>query len=238
MKTHRRTTPPPPRERDENPTAFTRILERLLELEPAVLGAVLVDNEGEAVDYAGGLTTFYTKVAGAYLRIALDQISSSDPFPSGTTPSRMTLGRPTQLLVRCVRRSFVVRALPDGYALVMVLKRQRFDISRRALTIVERELFEEAEWPLPAQKGPVWHPVQVETSWRDRRRPLRLLAGSTWQRVEVLGSVVGLGRERGYRCHVRSLAEFTLVREPAGVWYADEPIDAIAGGTSPARSRR
>ena len=72
-------------------------------------------------------------------------------------------------------------------------------------------------------------------------RPATALAPAgwiTWQRVEVLGSVVGLGRERGYRCHVRSVAEFTLVREPAGVWYADEPIDAIAGGTSPARNRR
>jgi hypothetical protein len=70
----------------------------------------------------------------------------------------------------------------------------------------------------------MWHPVHVETAFSNRRRPHRMLAGSTWQRIEVLGSLVGLGRERGYRCRLRSGAELTLVREPAGTWYADELV--------------
>jgi hypothetical protein len=55
-----------------------------------------------------------------------------------------------------------------------------------------------------------------------------MLAGATWQRIEVLGRVMGLGRELGYRCRLRSGAELTLVREPAGTWYADELVDETA----------
>jgi hypothetical protein len=210
----RRRTAPPPRERDEHRTPFTRILERLLELGPTILAAVLVDGEGEAVDYAGVLTPFYTKIAGAHLRIVLDQVASVRP--------------PTQILVRSVRKSFLVRPLPDGYALIVVLKRHGFGISPRALAITERALSQEARWPMAEHRGPTWYPVDVETAYRNRRRPLRMLAGSTWQRVEVLGSIVGLGRDRGYRCRLRSGAEVTLVREPAGSWYADELIDELA----------
>jgi hypothetical protein len=196
-----------------------RILEQLLELEPAVHGVVLVDGEGEAVDYAGGLTPFDIKVTGAHLRILLNQIGEA--YPS-------QLGRPKELVVRGVRRSFLVRPLPDGYAMIVVLKRHGFVVSSRAVAIAERRLAVEAGWPPAAEPGPMWHPVHVETAYRNRRRPLRLLAGSTWQGIEVLGSLVGLGRERGYRCRLRSGAELTLVREPAGTWYADELIDETA----------
>jgi len=207
--------PPPPR-REETPTEFTSILAQLLELEPTVVAAVLVDAEGEAVDYAGNMLPFYTKIAGAYLRLVLLDVTSRT---SGG------LGRTTQVTVRGVRRSFLVRPLADGYALVLVLKRHGFSISPRALAICERALAREADWPLPTNDGPSWHPVHVETAFRDRRRPLRMLAGRSWQRIEVLGSLVGLGRDRGYRCRLRSGAELTLIREPAGTWYADELID-------------
>ena len=212
-------------DRDEQRTAFTLILERLLELEPSILAAVLVDMDGEAVDYAGELTPFSTKIASAYLRIALDQLGAFDC--TRPTPAK-GIGRPTQVLVRGVRRSFLIRPLPDGYALVAILKRQSFAISRRALAITERELAHEAGWSPPVQSGPTWYPVHVEPAASDRRRPLRMLAGSSWQRIEILGSLVGLGRDRGYRCRLRSGAELTLVREPAGTWYADELVDETA----------
>jgi hypothetical protein len=208
---------PAPRVREEHPTEFTRILERLLKLEPSILAAVLVDNDGEAVDYAGVLTAFDAKVAAAHLRLVLCHIADA----------ANAIGQPTQILVRSVRRSFLIHVLAEGYALVMVLKRNGFGISPRALAISEHQLSREAGWSTP-QQGPVWHPVHVETAFRNRRRPLRMLAGSTWQRVEVLGSIVGLGRERGYRCRLRSGAELTLVREPAGTWYADELVDELA----------
>jgi hypothetical protein len=215
----------PPTERDQHPTAFTRILEDLLELEPAAVGAVLVDTEGEAVDYAGGLTPFDIKVTGAHLRIVLDQLGAF----AGRARA-VPIGRPTQVIVRGVRRSFLARSLPEGYALVIVLKRHGFVLSPRALAISERRLALEAGWPPSNEPAALWHPVHVETAYPNRRRPLRMLAGSTWERVEVLGSIVGLGRERGYRCRLRSGAELTLVREPAGTWYADELIDEPGSG--------
>jgi hypothetical protein len=219
----RRRSGPPPQERDQQSTAFTRILEQLLELEPAVLGAVVVDAEGEAVDYAGGLTPFEIKVAGAHLRIVLDEVGA---FTRPPPPNYV--GRPTQVIVRGARRSFFARPLPEGYALVIVVKRLGFVVSFRAVAVTEHRLAREAGWPVPTEPGPLWHPVHVETAYRNRRRPLRMLAGSTWQRIEVLGSLVGLGRERGYRCRLPSGAELTLVREPAGTWYADELVEGSA----------
>jgi predicted regulator of Ras-like GTPase activity (Roadblock/LC7/MglB family) len=218
MKSRKRSAPPPGRE--ERPTEFTRILERLIELEPAVLAAVLVDNDGEAVDFAGALAPFDAKIAGAYLRLVLEETTGMS--------ARAKVGRLTQVVVRSVRRSFLARPLDDGYALVLVLKRQGFAISARALAIAERDLYREAGWPIPPASGPAWYPVHVESAFKNRRRPLRMLAGATWQRVEVLGRVMGLGRDRGYRCRLRSGAELTLVREPAGTWYADELVDESA----------
>jgi hypothetical protein len=221
MKVPKRTRPRP--KRDESRTAFTQILERLVELEPAVLGAVIVDAEGEAVDYAGQLDPFYTKVAGAHLCVVLDQVGGR-----ARSGKASPLGRPTQVVVRGARTSFLVRRLPEGYALVVMLKRHGFSISARALAVSEERLANEAGWHVPPDKRPVWYPVRVETAFRNRRRPSRLRTGSVWQPVEVLGSIVGLGRERGYRCRLRSGAELTLLREPAGTWYADEFIDETA----------
>jgi hypothetical protein len=219
MKPPRRSGPPVS-ERDQQPSAFTRILEQLLELEPVALAAVLVDVDGEAVDYAGSLTPFDVKVAGAYLRIVLDQI--------GAFAKRR--GRPTQIVVRGVRRSFLARPLPDGYALIIVLKRHGFVLSPRAVAITERGLALEAGWAPVSNPAAHWHPVHVETADGNSHRPLRLRTGSSWQRIEVLGSIVGLGRERGYRCRLRSGAELTLVREPAGIWYADELVEEPTSG--------
>jgi hypothetical protein len=115
--------------------------------------------------------------------------------------------------------------MADDHALIVLLKRNVFGISPRAVAIAERELSAEAGWPPPLQEGPIWHPVEVETARPVRHRPVRVRAGSKWQRVDVLGKVVGLNREKGYRCRLRSGAELTLVREPAGTWYADEQID-------------
>ena len=56
----------------------------------------------------------------------------------------------------------------------------------------------------------------------DRRRPRRVFLGGTWEDLEVMGAVVGLGRgERGYRVRTSSGEELTLVRERLGRWYAD-----------------
>jgi len=210
----RKSAPQKGRAQDQSP--FGEILGRLVDLAPGVSAAILVDPEGEAVDYAGVLPEYDAKVAGAYFRIVLDDASSR---------LSSKLGPPQHVVVRARKRSFLVRSLPDGYALVVVLKRDGFAISFRAIDIAERELCKEAAWPLPSSRGAVWYPVEIETMARDRRRPSRMRTNAAWEGIEVLGSMVGLGRERGYRCRLHSGAELTLIREPAGNWYADERID-------------
>jgi len=212
--TRRKSGPASGRSQDQSP--FGEILCRLLDLAPGISSAVLIDPEGEAVDYAGVLPEYDAKVAAAYFRIVIDDASAS---------LSSKLGPPQHVVVRAKNRSFLVRVLPDGYALVAILKRNAFGISFRAIDISERELCKEAGWTLPAPHGTSWYPVEIETTRRDRRRPSRIRTNAAWEGVEVLGSIVGLGRERGYRCRLRSGAELTLVREPAGTWYADERID-------------
>lgn len=209
----RKSAPSSVRAQDQSP--FGEILCRLLDLAPAISSAVLVDPEGEAVDYAGVLPEYDAKVAGAYFRIVIDQAS---------TCLASKLGPLQHVVVRARKRSFLVRSLPDGYALVVILKRNAFGISFRAIDISEREICKEAGWTAPSTRGPSWYPVEIETA-PDRRRPTRMRTNAAWEGVEVLGKVVGLGRDRGYRCRLRSGAELTLVREPAGTWYADERID-------------
>jgi len=209
----RKSAPPNDRAQDQSP--FGEILCRLLDLAPGISSAVLVDPEGEAVDYAGVLPEYDAKVAGAYFRIVLDEASSCLSNKLGPT---------LHVVVRARKRSFLIRSLADGYALVIILKRNAFGISFRAIDISERELCKEAGWTAPSSHGPSWYPVEIETA-PDRRRPTRMRTNAAWEAVEVLGKVVGLGRERGYRCRLRSGAELTLVREPAGTWYADERID-------------
>jgi hypothetical protein len=42
----------------------------------------------------------------------------------------------------------------------------------------------------------------------------------------VLGSLIGLrARERGFRVRLDHGIEATVVREPGGTWYSEDPID-------------
>src|SRR5258708_15534038 len=175
----RKTAPPSGRSQDQSP--FGEILARLLDLAPGISSAVLVDPEGEAVDYAGVLPEYDAKVAGAYFRIVIDDASSR---------LSSKLGPPQHVVVRARSRSYLVRSLPDGYALVVILKRNAFGISFRAIDISERELCKEAGWSLPSSRGPSWYPVEIETAPPDRRRPSRMRTNAAWEGVEVLGSIV------------------------------------------------
>lgn len=194
-------------DREQSPSSFKNILERLVHAVPGAIGAVIIDADGETVDYAGTLPAFHTKLMGAHLRIALDAIEKS---PEGAT---------RQLLVRARRASFLVRSLPDGYALAIASIRGAFDVSPRALMQAEWELAVEAGWPRRSLRA--WFLAEVEASPRDRLRPHRVRWATRWEPIEVLGTFVGLGRERGYRCRLVSGVELTLVREPAGRWYSD-----------------
>jgi hypothetical protein len=202
--------------RDQEQSAFSLILGEVIRRLPGAFAAVLVDSDGECVDYAIAaarppydVEPFDVKVAGAHWAIAIDAIP---PMAPGCT-----------IICRGDKRSFLVRTLPDAYSLVVMLKRRAgFASFTRALDACERALAREAEWKLDAGRG-VWVSVDVETD--ERRRPVWLSTGALSSSVEVLGGLTKLGhRERGWRVRLPSGGELNLIREPGNHWYADEKL--------------
>lgn len=203
--------------RDTEATAFTAILEQLVDRVPGAFAAALVDSQGETVDYAGRGDPFELRIAAAHLQIILRELTVVQ-----------ALGEPRWCVIRAAQRSFAASALPDGYVLVLLLRpRAAFTISTRALKCCTRALAEEAGWSVREMqqsdgvKQRSWFFTKVET---DRRgRPTHV--GEKRTTVEVLGTVMGLSvRERGFRVRTAEGSELTLVREPRQRWYADEPV--------------
>lgn len=222
MSVRKRPSRTPPA-RDVDATPFTPILDELLARIPGAYAAALVDGEGEAVDYAGIAAPFDVRVAAAHLQIMLRQVGDYG-----------VLGSPRWIIVRGAKKTVVVHALPDGYALAVLLRRRAgFTASRRAFASCERALAKEAGWPEP--EGRAWYAVDVEIDARGR--PKRVVPNVE---LEVLGSVVGLSlRERGFRVRTADGIELTLVREARSCWYADEDLaNARPGGPQGPRDPR
>ncbi len=233
----RRSSRQPP-ERDTESTPFAVILEGLVARVPGAYAAALVDLEGETVDYVGRAGSFELRVAAAEVRLALDQVAHAMPG-----------GQARWMIVRGARKTVSARALPEGYAVVLLLRRRAgFTASRRAFATCERELAVEAGWRLPAVSprptladgsgartprvvepslavlDAPWWPVEVEVDRRGRPRRVRIPRGRDVE-VEVLGAVVGLARyEHGFRVRTLAGEEVTLVREARRCWYADAPM--------------
>ncbi|MEZ4298058.1 MAG: hypothetical protein R3B70_24110 [Polyangiaceae bacterium] len=208
----RRKTPP----RDQAPSPFTPILDRLVASTPSARGAALVDFEGETVDYAGGLDPFELKVAAATWLIVLAEVGAT------------SFSAATQIVIRAARSSYVLRRVNDDYALVLVLHaRAAFAVSDRALGEAEAALANEAGWS--RRNRAAWFGVHVRTETGVDHRPLSMLVGDAWQPIEVMGALVSLhDRERGYRVRLPSGAEMMLIRERNGLWFADEPVATLA----------
>jgi len=205
--------------RDTDATAFTAILTDLISRIPGAHSAALVDSLGEAVDYTGRVAPFDVKVAGAHYKIIVDELRSRPSFRGLRT-----------LFVRGSRGSFAVRAIPDDYAIVVMLSKRAGFATTRALDVCERALIEEAG--LSPRALTSWTVVAVDCD--KRRRPVRVttLDRATSARAEVLGAVRGLpNRERGYRVRLETGAELMLVRELGGTWYAEESIDHSASSS-------
>lgn len=201
-----------PPARDMDATSFAKILTDLITRLPGAFACALVDLGGETVDYAGFCEPFDVKVAAAHLRIVMNDLEEYG-----------ALGEPRWVVLRGAKKSFVARRLPEGYALVVLLRRRAgFAASTRAFAACERELSLEAGWSAP--KVPRWFPIDVEI---DRRgRPTRV--GSPPVIVDVFGSVMGLARnERGFRVRTATGGDLTVVREPGNTWYADEDLTAL-----------
>lgn len=204
----------PPPVRDMVASPFSSILADLVTRLPGAFAAALVDHEGETVDYAGSADPFEAKVSAAHWRIVMIQVETDAHF----TDLKW-------IVVRSEKQSYILHALPDGYALVIMLRRRAgFVPFARPISVGIRSLATEAEWSLPERpepRGHVWFAVRVDT---DRRhRPERVFGDTGGYAVEVLGAVVGLRRrEKGWRVRLESGKELTLVRELGGFWYADE----------------
>ncbi len=210
--------------RDTAPSPFAEILTEVVARVPGALGAALTDEEGECVDYTGLADPFDLKVAAAHFTIVLAEAAARV----------QPLGALRTVLVRASKRSFLVHALHDKYALVMLLRgRTAVAATSRALGLCERALAAEAGWPAPA--GPYWYPIHVESRGR---RPARIASAVSGPRtrvhgpgaprmhgLEVLGAVVpAVARERAFRVRLDGGAELTIVREAGGAWYADEAL--------------
>lgn len=209
--------------RDQSDSAFSAILGRLCD-DCGALAAALVDSEGEAVDYAGLLDPYEIKVAAAEWRIVLGVVRGAR-VPGFRSVSGIT--------VRARNRSYLIEAMPDGYAIALRLPRHCFNVSRRALNQAVRELGREAGIQLPETRTQIdWARVQVRIpEGASGRRPDAIWMGDGWSPITILGRYQArdLSRsELGYLTRLATGAEVFLVREPLGVWFIDSAA-ALSG---------
>src|SRR5215510_1900056 len=161
--------------RDQMPSSFAPTLGRLCS-SAGVVGAALVDSDGEAVDYAGRVAPFDIRVAAAEWRIILTRLGRCRHSPWRET---------RQIMVRGVNKSFGAVLLPEGYALVVQLLPRCFRVSPRALSEAVREICENAGLGEPfLQPSAQWTRVQVNES--EERRPRSVWVNRKWLPVEVL----------------------------------------------------
>jgi hypothetical protein len=210
---------PPRRQvpRDQEASVFSAVLLRLCAASGA-LGAALVDGEGETVDYAGGLSPYDVRVAAAEWRIVLSVVDA--------TRSTLWPG-PRELVIRSARRSFAVVRMSEGYAVVLVLPRGAFHVSRRALAEAEEALESEAGLaPLAGKAKLRWSSVEVRVADDESRRPAFVWHEGLWRPITILGRFQSRDlerREEGYLARFATGPELLLVREPLGRWFAGRP---------------
>ena len=224
--------------RDQGESAFTAILRALVARVPGARAAALVDFQGETVDYSGHAIPFDVRVAAAHWRIVLD-VAEGQPSLPGLK----------WIVARTARRSYLAYALPERYALVILLARAAgFTGWQRAAGDCARALGKEAAWRAAADSSAQWFFLDVVSD--DRNRPSSVRLAGTLRPVEILGTIVRQkrgatwaapgdysSREQGWRVRFETGAEATLVREPGGTWYADAALDGI-GSNRPSRKSR
>lgn len=222
----------PPR-RDNPSSAFADILERLAARLPGVLALVLVDSEGETVDYWTRRDPYEARVVGAQVQLFFRLVSEGlkDPpiwatfrfgpdLPRATAQPPGTAGDGSLNPVETVgTRTLYARRVGPVYTLVA-----EFDAAvtrmhaRRALEVTERELADEGGWEAPAS---LWTSVRVDQD--SKGRPYAVFDGQgVAQELQILGKIQGLPpRERGWRIRLSQGREMNLVREPGEFWYVD-----------------
>lgn len=140
--------------RDQNESAFTPILRRLLHRTTGVLAVCFVDDEGECVDYCAALSPYDVKVTGAHLRVITAELS--------LRIRRIGGGQSWFLHVSGDARDLVARRISEEYMLAVVTKPRA--LTRRLMGGIEHcvaELRREAGIPVPAWERAV-DSVRVE----------------------------------------------------------------------------
>jgi hypothetical protein len=101
-----------------------------------------------------------------------------------------------EFIVRARRKSFVLIALAEGYALVLELPRRAFSFSRRAVAEAVRELELEAGLPTSNAMGQNerWSGIEVRTAPGDRRRPEAIWFKGAWHPITIMGRYAVPGR--------------------------------------------
>ena len=95
-------------QRDRPDSAFSHILNRFVQVHLEVLAAVVVDCDGECVDYASVIDPYEAKVFGAALLGTTAEITAAT--------RRMGAGSPIQWIVEAAHYDLLVRRLSDPLA--------------------------------------------------------------------------------------------------------------------------
>lgn len=214
-------------------SAFTPILETLIESCVGAEAAGLVDEEGECVDHATSpskaaseakMIAYDIKLAGAYWQIVIRQAAEKPHF-----------AQVSQLCIQADAFDYVIDQMFAGYVLIIIGKPgSSRRVSHRALRQVEVELAVEAGWPVPRAQEAYWRRIHVRTGHRGRPTHVSILRHSqdgaryqdAWQEcphVEPVASSGGESFERAFRVQMESGPELDIVREPSGFWYASGP---------------
>lgn len=130
-------------ERDQLESTLTVPMRQIFTASPSVLAAIFVDSEGECVDYCASMDVYDAKVAAAQMQVVLEEVR--------VFGRRVEAGRPAMLEILGLRRSFVVREVGEGYAVVVVVAGPSIDVSISwALDECIRALRQETALPTPS----------------------------------------------------------------------------------------
>jgi hypothetical protein len=238
----------PPR-RDNPSSAFADILERLAARLPGVLALVLVDSEGETVDYWTRRDPYEARVVGAQVQLFFRLVSEGlkDPpvwatfrfgpdapassHAAARPPGTAAGGEETASTDAATAKSSSVSAETPGtrtlyarrvgpvYTLVA-----EFDAA--VTRMHARRALEVTERELADEGGweapaSLWTSVRVDQD--SKGRPYAVVDGQgVAQELQILGKIQGLPpRERGWRIRLSQGREMNLVREPGEFWYVD-----------------
>jgi hypothetical protein len=199
--------------RDQAVSSFAATLGRLCDALPAV-AAALVDGEGETVDYAGSLSPYEIRVAGAEWQLVVASVALGERKAQAIE----------EIVVRARLATYAAFAISEGYVLVVQLRPRAFEVSRRAVIEAIREICAEAALSVPKRYfGEYWFRIDVRES-RNDLRPRAIWMDQAYRPTTVIGRMSqpdALHTDRGYRVMLDNGNELTVVRERLGRWYRE-----------------